>query len=408
MRQMQRTRMMQGWLTGLVLLMGVAWSGAGEARTMTTAAGWRYFKGTSEPPTDWKSRDFNDSGWLLGAMPFWYGDGTNGTLLADMDGSYGTLYARYTFTNWAEGAITSLVFSVDYDDAYIIWLNGVEIARSSNAPASPAYNVYPATGHESHAGDTNSPVETNIVVNTLPYFWYHPSQVIAVQAFNTGASGSSDFHINVSLVANNLFVSNAVKVACVGDSVTDGFTDGPNAFYSYPAILQRLLGTGYEVRNYGHGGKCLMRSSQDPYTDNPNTPAWYDSTAWQPDVVVVMLGHNDANVVNAWPTHKAEFTNEYDYLLAPYLNRPGADPAIYVCTPAHVAQGVTENNPYPSGDWHWGINANVLNGDILRDARLHPDAYPNLQVRVCGWNALFSMLSRREQDDFIRLAEEPS
>ncbi len=54
------------------------------------------------------------------------------------------------------------------------------------------------------------------------------------------------------------------------------------------------------------------------------------------------------------------------------------------------------------------IHYNVLNGDILRDARLHPDAYPNLQVRVCGWNALFSMLSRREQDDFIRLAEDPS
>ena len=31
----------------------------------------------------------------------------------------------------------------------------------------------------------------------------------------------------------------------------------------------------------------------------------------------------------------------------------------------------------------------------------HPEDYPNLQVRLCGWNVLFSSLSDKEKDEFI-------
>ena len=44
---------------------------------------------------------------------------------------------------------------------------------------------------------------------------------------------------------------------------------------------------------------------------------------------------------------------------------------------------------------------NVLDSTVLQDAKLHPEKYPNLQVRLCGWNVLFSSLSEQEQDEFI-------
>ena len=47
------------------------------------------------------------------------------------------------------------------------------------------------------------------------------------------------------------------------------------------------------------------------------------------------------------------------------------------------------------------VHYNVLNSDTLRDAQRHPEEYPNLQVRVCGWNALFIHLSKESQDEFI-------
>ncbi len=51
------------------------------------------------------------------------------------------------------------------------------------------------------------------------------------------------------------------------------------------------------------------------------------------------------------------------------------------------------------------IQFNVFNGDTLRDAQKHPEKYKNLQVRVCGWNVLWNNLSKKEQDAYIKRAE---
>ena len=49
----------------------------------------------------------------------------------------------------------------------------------------------------------------------------------------------------------------------------------------------------------------------------------------------------------------------------------------------------------------FAVHYNVLNTEILEDARKYPDKYPTLQVRLCGWNALFSSLTDKEKDEFI-------
>lgn len=51
------------------------------------------------------------------------------------------------------------------------------------------------------------------------------------------------------------------------------------------------------------------------------------------------------------------------------------------------------------------VHYNILDTRTLRDAQLHPERYPTLQVRRCGWNVLFKHLSKRDQDEFIRRAE---
>ena len=52
------------------------------------------------------------------------------------------------------------------------------------------------------------------------------------------------------------------------------------------------------------------------------------------------------------------------------------------------------------------IQGNVLNAETLKQAQLAPEKYPTLQVRLCGWNVLFVNLSRKEQDELIRQAQE--
>lgn len=49
----------------------------------------------------------------------------------------------------------------------------------------------------------------------------------------------------------------------------------------------------------------------------------------------------------------------------------------------------------------FAVQYNVLNTDVLKDAKKYPEKYPTLQVRLCGWNVLFSSLSEEEKDEFI-------
>ncbi|MBR5739368.1 MAG: hypothetical protein IKY02_05200 [Lachnospiraceae bacterium] len=53
----------------------------------------------------------------------------------------------------------------------------------------------------------------------------------------------------------------------------------------------------------------------------------------------------------------------------------------------------------------FAVHYNILNTETLKKAKAHPEDYPNLQVRLCGWNVLFSTLTEKEKDEFIARSE---
>ena len=54
----------------------------------------------------------------------------------------------------------------------------------------------------------------------------------------------------------------------------------------------------------------------------------------------------------------------------------------------------------------YSFQGNVQDAKILRDAQIHPEKYPNLQVRISGWSWFFTQMEKQYQDEFIRRAEE--
>src|SRR4051812_29307883 len=75
------------------------------------------------------------------------------------------------------------------------------------------------------------------------------------------------------------------RVACVGDSITQGV--GAAKGESYPAQLQKLLGDGWEVLNFGVSGRTLLKKGDHPYWSEK---AYENALASKPNAVIIMLG----------------------------------------------------------------------------------------------------------------------
>jgi hypothetical protein len=143
-------------------------------------------------PADWINPVFNDSGWQKGNAPFWYGEGANGVELTDMKNNYTTLYLRSAFECNRSDLIKELKLTADFDDGFIIWINGVEALRQ-NAPSDPDYSSVAPTYHEAGTGEV-------FYVNATPFNLTNGINIIAVQVFNNSL-GSSDLYFDIELYA---------------------------------------------------------------------------------------------------------------------------------------------------------------------------------------------------------------
>ena len=119
------------------------------------------------------------------------------------------------------------------------------------------------------------------------------------------------------------------KVACVGDSITWGFTILNPAKHGYPAVLQRLLGEEYVVRNFGHNDAAVRYGADTPYVTKR---AFRDSLEWQPDIVILMLGTNDTK---PWNWDPVIFRRDYARLVDTYMTLP-SHPRVIPVAPIRI------------------------------------------------------------------------
>ncbi|MBN1674323.1 MAG: lamin tail domain-containing protein [Kiritimatiellae bacterium] len=197
-----------------VLVAALALPAGGE--TLVARSGsWSYRKGTAEasdPRTDWRNLDFGDAAWARGRLPLGYGAAGLNTTLTDMQGSYTTVFLRRTFDVTALDAETRLRASVDYDDGFIIWINGERVFAENEPDGTPLYDSLASDYH------TAGVFETNDLPNPDDYL--EPGQnVIAVQLFNV-TPDSGDAKIDVEL-------SSYKRVADTKFSHDRGFYDTP-------------------------------------------------------------------------------------------------------------------------------------------------------------------------------------
>jgi lysophospholipase L1-like esterase len=132
------------------------------------------------------------------------------------------------------------------------------------------------------------------------------------------ASGLTAFFILEA--GNKKPSSDVIRVACVGDSLTQST--------EYPYDLWMLLGTSnYNLRNFGAGGTTVLLSSEAPYM---NMSVFQNALDFQPNVVIIMLGTNDAQP--SLEPYNASFVGDYVKLVDAF-QALASKPKIWVVLP---------------------------------------------------------------------------
>ena len=172
-----------------------------------------------------------------------------------------------------------------------------------------------------------------------------------------------------------------IRVACIGNSIT--FGAGVTSDLAYPVQLGKLLGTHYDVKNFGVSARTLLKKGDFPYWKEL---AFADAKDFQPQIVIIKLGTNDSKPQN-W-VYKNEFFADYLDLINEF-RKGKVKPQIFVSLPCPVYQTA------------WGIRDSVVrliipiidsvrtmaktdridfNTPMLGSANLFPDGvHPNAQ-----------------------------
>ncbi len=161
--------------------------------------------------------------------------------------------------------------------------------------------------------------------------------------------------------------SNLIRVACVGDSITEGF--------DYPNELWMLLGSNYSVGNFGVGGAAVELDSGKPYM---NQSEFQKAKEFAPNIVIIMLGANDANP--SLKQNETKFVEDYINLISAFQNL-SSKPKIWIVKPPPVFNNGTglstetfENYVIPSIEQVVSLtNLPVI--DVYTPLLEHPDYF---------------------------------
>jgi hypothetical protein len=196
----------------------------------------------SNPPAGlgWTLSGFIDGAWIPGATGVGYDRVTtydahiNLNLDATMDGENTSAYLRIEFEVEDASIYDVLNLKMKYDDGFIAYLNGVEIA-SDNAPGSPDWESESVSDHP----DGEAVTFVNFPVSDQVGELVSGTNVLAIHGLN-GDIGSSDFLISPELQAGQSTVASGLEL---NDSTLITARTQVGAAWSAPADAFFFIGT---------------------------------------------------------------------------------------------------------------------------------------------------------------------
>ncbi|MFT4876454.1 MAG: hypothetical protein ACI8ZQ_000164, partial [Bacteroidia bacterium] len=165
---------------------------------------WSYFIGNTEPSSQWIQPSFDANAWSEGQGGFGYDDGDDNTTIEATP----SVYIRKTFNLVDTSVIKHLILQADYDDAFVAYLNGVEIARSNigTVGTPPAFDALATTFKEANLYLGELPESYEFRPTNFRSFIKQGSNILAIQIHNqslTSSDLSSNFFLTLGISDNS-------------------------------------------------------------------------------------------------------------------------------------------------------------------------------------------------------------
>jgi hypothetical protein len=154
-------------------------------------AEWHYLVDEDPDGLSWTQLDFDPKDWKVGLAGFGYADDDDRTVLSDMKDNYARIYIRREFEVEHAEYVADIGLMINYDDAFIAYLNGKEVARKGVG-----------RGHGTEARDIRGHDAGKFVYVPLKEFEKHlkdGKNVLAIEGHNASRD-SSDFTLDPFLI----------------------------------------------------------------------------------------------------------------------------------------------------------------------------------------------------------------
>ena len=226
----------------------------------------KYLEGTYEPDTNWRKVAFNDATWLQGYGGVGYGDGDDSTVISPVT----SLYLRKTFTIVDTSEIAKAILHIDYDDAFVAYLNNVEIARANIGSVGdhPLFTQGSSSLHEAQMYQGGNPDQFIINTQLLNNILTQGNNVLSVQVHNDDISSSD--------LTARIFFSLGISTTTTNYSPTPSWFQPPLIFTTsnLPIVVintnsQTIMDDPRIVCDMGiiDNGFGNINSTSDPFND---------------------------------------------------------------------------------------------------------------------------------------------
>ncbi len=246
----------------------------------------------------WTAELFDDSGWNSGNFGVGYElspEGAHGLIATPVSGDALSIWTRARFFVPNPSILQRIVVAADYDDAFVAWINGVEVYRSPEVPPGPISWDTTVESHESSNGkEPFLDEQIDITANARPVI-HAGTNVLSIGVWNTSV-GSSDLVLYPAVGMNREGTDNCPDDANADQADSDGDGVG-DACDNCPAIFNPIQA---DADGDGFGDKCDGCAGNEEIAcdgiDNDCNPATPDVFDQDLDGFACDLDCNDLNI----------------------------------------------------------------------------------------------------------------